>query len=412
MRFKMVVSTILLLKAITVLAVQDNESLVLAEIEATNASERSRIAELIHIDSVTSDRVFSIINQTDLLTLTNNKDIRLISAEAMIEGKELDQYYAPFIGPLDFPREDQAFHTYEETLSALLDLERAHQGVAQVFSVGKSIQDRDIWGIKISIDDQAHPDKKAIVYMGTHHAREHVSTEIPILFAQNLLNRIDTDADIQALLREIEIYIIPIVNPDGAIYDISSTSYKWWRKNRRHNSDSTYGVDLNRNYGFGWGTGGSSSNPGSDIYKGTAPFSEPETRAIKSFFLAHPNVTIALTFHTFSELILYPWGGRHTGVGGADELLFKKMAQDMAAFNHYTPMQSSELYIASGDTCDWLYGDRNVYCFTFELSPSSLFEGGFYPGAAIIDSVFADNLPAMTYLANLADNPHQLIDEP
>ena len=92
-------------------------------------------------------------------------------------------------------------------------------------------------------------------------------------------------------------------------------------------------------------------------------------------------------------------------MGGADEALFKKMAGDMAAMNHYEPMQSSELYIASGDTCDWLYGQLKVYCFTFELSPASMWDGGFYPGASIIDRVFDANWAPMLYLANLAENP-------
>jgi carboxypeptidase T len=408
MRFGMVVSTIVFLKAITVLATSD-EMIFLAEIEAQNADERSQIAEVIHLDSVSDDRVFSIVNQHDLDALKKN-NAKIISVEALTEARELDAYYAPFVGSLDFPEDDAAFHNFDEAYGALKALEAAHPGVAQVFSVGKSVENRDIWGLRISIDHDLGANKKAIVYMGTHHAREHVSTEIPILFAEEILGRVHTDAAITELLSTIEIYIIPIVNPDGAIHDISGRGYKWWRKNRRQNRDGTFGVDLNRNYGFGWGTGGSSSTPSSDIYKGTAPFSEPETQAIRDFFLAHRNVTIALSFHTFSELILYPWGGRHTGVGGNDELLFKKMAGEMAAMNHYEPMQSSKLYIASGDTCDWLYGELKVYCFTFELSPSDMFGGGFYPGAGIINTVYDANLEPMLYLAHLTDRPARALE--
>ena len=82
----------------------------------------------------------------------------------------------------------------------------------------------------------------------------------------------------------------------------------------------------------------------------------------------------------------------------------------MAAMNHYTPMQASELYIASGDTCDWLYGERKVYCFTFELSPANMSGGGFYPGAGIIDHVFDANLEPMLYLANLTDRPQRALE--
>ncbi len=379
------------------------------EIGAKNVSERSIVASLIHIDSVVGDRLFSVVNHDELAALSKNDKINLISTELIDENGSSNRYYQPFLNVIDFPDADAAFHTYDEMVLALQGFENDFGNLVQLFSIGKSNQDRDIWAIRISDDSEPNPNKKGMVYMATHHAREHVSTEIPIMFAEELLNNSLTDPSIQELLKEIEIYIIPMVNPDGVIYDIAGKRYKYWRKNRRANSDGSYGVDLNRNYGFGWGTGGSSSSPSSDVYMGRAPFSEPETQHIRDFFIAHSNITIALSFHTFSELILYPWGGKDEGVGGADELLFKKMAGDIAAMNHYTPMQSSELYIASGDTCDYLYGELSVYCLTFELSPASMFDGGFYPGASIIGRVFDDNLEPMLYLARLADNPHQIL---
>ena len=144
--------------------------------------------------------------------------------------------------------------------------------------------------------------------MGTHHAREHVSTEVPLKFAHELLERSALDADVKSLLASTDIYIIPMVNPDGSMYDIENRRYKYWRKNRQPNSDKSFGVDQNRNYGFGWGTGGSSSSPSSDIYMGRAAFSEPETKAVRDFFLTNRQIKIALSFHTFSELILISLG--------------------------------------------------------------------------------------------------------
>jgi carboxypeptidase T len=121
---------------------------------------------------------------------------------------------------------------------------------------------------------------------------------------------------------------------------------------------------------------------------------------------------MTLVFITFSELVLYPWGGKDEGVGGQDEAIFKKMAADIVKMNNYTPMQSSDLYIASGDTCDWLYGELSVYCLTFELSPSSMFGGGFYPGASMIERVFDDNFEPMLYLADLAEDPSRVLQTP
>jgi carboxypeptidase T len=332
---------------------------------------------------------------------------------------ELPEYYRPFSGAIDFPSGDSDFHTYDEMLTSLKDLEKENPSMVKVFSIGKSINGKEIWALKIGQQnvrneegsDAEVPEKKAIAYMGTHHAREHISTEIPILFAEELMKRYSTDSDIASLLNSIDVYIIPMVNPDGAMYDIEGSSYRWWRKNRRKNADNSFGVDLNRNYGYGWGTGGSSASPSSEIYKGASAFSEPETQSVRDFFIKQKNITVALSLHTFSELILYPWGGKSTGVGGQDEKLIKKMANDMARMNGYKPMQSSSLYIASGDTCDYLYGELKVYCFTFELSPSSMGEGGFYPGESLIPVVFEDNFKPMLYLANAAKNPLGILDE-
>lgn len=381
----------------------------IVEIAAKTARERTEIAKHIHLDSVTQDRVFSVVNRTDLESLARDPNVVIVSTEAIEETKGLSDYYHPFVGAIDFPAEDSAFHTYDEALAALTELAHTHESLVELFSIGKSIEGRDIWAIKITDDSEPKENKKGVAYMGTHHAREHVSTEIPIMFAKDFLARLDTEPEFRELIKNIEIYIIPLVNPDGAIHDIVDQRYKWWRKNRRVNRGGSFGVDLNRNYGYGWGTGGSSSNPSSDIYMGTAAFSEPETQAIRDFFVAHSNITVALSFHTFSELVLYPWGGKNNGVGGDDERLFKKMAADMAAINHYTPMQSSQLYIASGDTCDWLYGQLKVYCFTFELSPASMFDGGFYPGASVLDQVYDDNVDAILYLAKAAHDPRSVL---
>ena len=143
---------------------------------------------------------------------------------------------------------------------------------------------------------------------------------------------------------------------------------------------------------------------------GPSPFSEPESMAIRDFVTSQPNTTILLSFHTFSELVLYPWGHTHDAIGNATDLAtFKKMAETMAAWNKYTPEQSSDLYIASGDTTDWAYGDRGIFAFTFELSPANQFEGGFYPGAGVIDKVFTDNLKPCLYLLDVAADPRAVI---
>ncbi|MGE3388234.1 MAG: M14 family metallopeptidase, partial [Bdellovibrionales bacterium] len=230
--------------------------------------------------------------------------------------------------------------------------------------------------------------------------------------AERLINGYKNgDAEIRRLLQTRDIHIIPIVNPDGKEHDISTGDYKFWRKNRATINNAKQGVDLNRNYSYGWGGGGASSDPRSDTYRGPGPFSEPETQAIKKFIEVQHNISILLSFHTFSELILYPWGHTDDRIGDQrDYLVHKTMAETMAQWNSYTPQQSSELYIASGDTTDWSYGAHKIISFTFELDPSSMFEGGFYPGASKIDVVAEKNWRPCLYLMDLADNPYRVLE--
>lgn len=132
--------------------------------------------------------------------------------------------------------------------------------------------------------------------------------------------------------------------------------------------------------------------------------------------MSQKRIKVLLTFHTFSELVLYPWGNTYDDVGQnlgttEDFKIFKTMAEKMATWNNYKPMQSSDLYIASGDTTDWAYGELGIYAFTFELSPKSLWGGGFYPGEGAIQSTFDDNLKPMLYLLEYSLNPNRVFQE-
>jgi carboxypeptidase T len=123
-----------------------------------------------------------------------------------------------------------------------------------------------------------------------------------------------------------------------------------------------------------------------------------------------------LSLHSFSELVLYPWGHTYDPigkkVGNAEDLpVFEKMARDMAGWNKYTPQQSSDLYIASGDTTDWAYGERGVFAFTIELTPASMWDGGFYPEPTTIQPTFEANIRPFLYLIEYADNPKRVLTE-
>ena len=289
--------------------------------------------------------------------------------------------------------------TYAELASFLQSVDG--KGPVSVSVEGKSREGRDLFVVRVARG--AAPRWRVLFYAQQHG--DEVSGKDALLFLVR-----DAVRSPESFPEDVELRILPMVNPDGAEYDIARDRYEKWRKNRRNNGNGTYGVDLNRNYGYEWGTGGSSDDPSSDVYMGPKPFSEPETQVIRDFVEAHLNAKVLLTFHTFSELVLYPWGHSNDPIPNQkDRDVFVKMAKTMAAWNGYTPEQASDLYIASGDTTDWAYGTHGIFAFTFELSPTSMFNGGFYPGAGVIDKVFDANLKPVLYMIDLADDPYRAL---
>lgn len=365
---------------------------------------RNKIANMVHIDSIIEDSVYSVVSDLDLAAIKMN------IPELLVETHGIDFKQTKGADPtdLEFPKGDEAFHTYQEVVKELNQQANQYKDMVELFELGKTVEGQSIPGIKIGRKDHGDAFIPAIFFVGAHHAREHLSTEVPMHLINYLLSEYGKNPRVTQLLDSRILYFVPMLNVDGAMYDITGRKYKSWRKNRVKNS-RTYGVDLNRNYAFGWGTGGSSRSESSDVYMGPNPFSEPETVAVKDFVETHPEIRVLLSFHTFSELILYPWGGKSEGIGGRDQAVFESMAQTMAKWNKYTPEQASDLYIASGDTCDWAYGEHNIFCFTFELSPKSMWNGGFYPGASSIEPTFRANIEPALYLIDKAGDPYSAI---
>lgn len=294
------------------------------------------------------------------------------------------------------------YHTYTEIDSDLHALAAAHSQIAQVSSIGKSLEGRELWAVKISDNVAAQEGEARVIFLGGHHAREWIAVDVPFLLADHLLNEYGTNPQITALVDNAEIWIVPMVNPDGHQYSVASQ--RLWRKNRRNNGDGSFGVDLNRNYGYQWGGPGSSGDTFSEIYRGPAAFSEPETQAVRDFVQAHPPRAL-ISYHNFSQLILYPWG--HTNNPPPRRGLLDSLAVAMANRmrdvhgENYTPEQASDLYLASGDTIDWLFGVLAVPGFTIELRPRSSVPGFELPETQI-QPTFEENLPAALFLIDWA----------
>jgi carboxypeptidase T len=294
------------------------------------------------------------------------------------------------------------YHSYSELEADLQDLERTFPQLARLFTIGISLENRNIYALKISDNVSQDEEEAEVLFLGCHHAREWISVEVPFLLARFLLERYSVDAAARRAVDQSEIWIVPLVNPDGLEYSIKF--YRYWRKNRRLNSDGSFGVDLNRNYGYSWGYDdrGSSPEPVSEVYRGAGPFSEPETRAVRDLFIRR-DFQALISYHSYSQVILYPWG--FIAAPTDKEALFDSLASSMAnliqAANgrlYGYGRAGDSFYLTNGDTTDWAFGVAGIPAFTIELPPIDQLGGGFFNAERDIDPIFRENLPAALHL--------------
>ena len=299
-----------------------------------------------------------------------------------------------------------AFHSYKEIEQDLLAIESAHPNLARVIDIGDSLENRNIYALKISDNVQMEEDEAGVLFLGCHHAREWISVEVPFLIGKYLVENYATNSEIKELVDRSEIWIIPLVNPDGLEYSIHF--YRYWRKNMRDNGDGSYGVDLNRNYGFKWGydNAGSSPIPFSGTYRGKSPFSEPETQAIRDLF-TQKNFQALITYHSYSQVILYSWG--YTTEPSYKNGLLANLAKEMSALMEpvngrlYEYGQGGDFfYLTNGDTTDWSFGVYGIPSYTIELPPVDQIYGGFFNAEEDINSIFNENLSSALYLIDWA----------
>ncbi|MCJ0872680.1 M14 family metallopeptidase [Streptomyces sp. AP-93] len=316
--------------------------------------------------------------------------------------------------PMDFPSADSKYHNYAEAMTEIDQRIAQYPSIMKKQVIGKSHEGRDMVAIKISDNVATDENEPEVLFTHHQHAREHLTVEMALYLLREFGEDYASDSRIAGAVNGREIWIIPDLNPDGGEYDISTGSYKNWRKNRQPNSGSSYvGTDENRNWNYKWGCcGGSSGSKSSDTYRGTAPESAPEVKVVSDFVRSRvvggkQQITAAIDFHTYSELVLWPYGyttaDTAPGLTQDDRDAFATIGQKMAASNGYKPEQSSDLYITDGSIDDYLWGVHKIFGYTFEMYPKSSSGGGFYPADEVIERETSRNRDAVLQLIENAD---------
>jgi carboxypeptidase T len=300
------------------------------------------------------------------------------------------------------------FFTLQEVMNQLDSMRLLYPNlISEKTAAGNTttIEGRTTYYVRISNNPNQATGKPNVFFNALTHAREPMGMQQMIFYMWYLLENYDTSDEIKYLVDNLQFYFIPVVNPDG--YDFNCTGFPtgggMWRKNRRDNGGGSFGVDLNRNFGYKWGCDdtGSSPDPANETYRGTGPFSEPETQIIRDFCTANL-FNIVQSFHSWSDYTLYPWCWQNALT--PDSAIHMTYSGFMTRYNGYlTGTPGQILYNTNGDIIDWLYGEQTtklkVNSFTTEIGIQT---DGFWPFAERIIPLSQENMYANLMIAHFA----------
>ncbi|XP_059052614.1 carboxypeptidase B-like [Achroia grisella] len=289
------------------------------------------------------------------------------------------------------------YHRLEDIDGFLDYLSKTYPATVSVNAIGKSHEGRELKVLRIS---NGNPSNKAIFIDGGIHAREWISPATVTYIINQFAENFDGESED---IRKLDWYFLPVMNPDG--YEYTHLNDRLWRKNRRPGiaGRGCSGVDLNRNFGYRWGGKGTSSSPCSEIYRGPRAFSEPESRAVYEFFeKSAANYVAYVTYHSYGQYILYPWGYENAVPPDHDDLqsVGDKMASVIQSTggDYYSVGSSSKLlYPAAGGSDDWAKSQGIKYTYTIELNDKGRY--GFVLPTTYIENVAKESLAALRVLA-------------
>lgn len=344
----------------------------------------------------------------------------VIPSNRLHELSELNLPYSILINDLESYDTLMAgsYHTLAQIQTILQGIATNHSDIATLYSIGTTYEGRSIWCLEISDNPGVDEGEPGVFFMGVHHAREWPGAEICLHIANNLTSLYGINSTITNLVNNRRIWIVPVTNPDGYYYCHDQGID--WRKNRDYFPQyGTYGVDTNRNYngscdGNSWGAWGSiasgqqTHDPSNEVYCGPGPTSEQEDKAVTSVFLNN-NITAAISFHTYGEEVMWPWG--YTGAHVPDNIYMTSVGQQIAqritvqqGSGTYDPHQSYGLYPTVGDTIDYAYGygyyvqGRATFAYTIEACNQ------FHPAASYLNQICKENCDGALYLLQEAQN--------
>lgn len=304
-----------------------------------------------------------------------------------------------YVIEIDSSPVDSALHSFTEIQYELARLQEQFPKVMQVLPLAETaVKKLPILAVVLADNPGQTHDRPAILITGGHHAREPLSVEICLHLVAEICRKYQIESEFTHWLQTLEIWVIPVVNPDGysVIFD-TNPQHRFWRKNLRDNNENGFfdvafdGVDLNRNYAFNWELGGSTEFS-SPFFRGPAPFSEIETRAIKAL-VEKRQFSLIIDFHSFGESVLYPWSNfteppdRELLTGLAGEIAQQIRNCQDTGFYDTIPLDAQ-----MGQSSVWHYGRHGIPAFMIESGDT------WFPQSATFSRIIPQNTRAVYYL--------------
>jgi len=338
------------------------------------------------------------LDQDSEFRLAENQAFRkALMSQSEIIVKDIESQFNQFLAEDDLG----IYHTVAEMDAAILYAAERYPDLTNLIEAGVTHEGRIIYALELS-NKASSAEKVNFLVTGTHHAREWISAEVPLGIIKDLLTNFESDSEVKKILNQSRIVVIPMLNKDGAHH--SRAQQKMWRKNRRPvESGKGIGVDNNRNYAYKWGVSGASSYPWSDTYKGPEAMSEIENQVIHKLQNQYKFVA-ALSFHSYSELVLWPWSYTDA-IQSKDHSVFEYYGKQLAKILNYRPMQSADLYPAAGDSDDYLYAMHGVLAYTIELGRR------FVPRESEVPIIIANNNKAARWFFKNARKPFEQVSK-
>lgn len=258
--------------------------------------------------------------------------------------------------------------------------------------IGQSFESREMYAYRMSFS-RVDSGSARVLLTSVMHGREPVTLSVALNAVGTFLEAAcEPTSDEAYILRTREMYIIPFMNPDA--YAAASACGDFvYRKNRRPTCPANSemgGVDLNRNFDYKWSN---ATDPCGLEYGGTAPFSEPETRALKDF-VEHKGFVSAMHLHSYGEILTYPFNARTTDTLKPQHSQFYDELQAVFKFNRVGPSQQTLQYETLGESDDWFYGKLGVVSMSPEIGPEA---DGFTPSTNTVQEMMIVNYHRIKY---------------